>query len=178
MTVISTPDRPGLRLGYRLVIQAFFDDSGKQDSTNFVTIAGFLGDAAYWGDFSLAWTNLLRRWEVSQVHMKDLMTSNREFKGWTEAKRQLAMSEFIHCINKYRLIGYGISVDAKFWNTLPLPFQKEHGDAQTFAFERVIRRIRDNMTKTRSRDLIALTFDCDRDFAKPRLTRIQKILDN
>jgi hypothetical protein len=76
------------------------------------------------------------------------------------------------------LIGLGVAVDAKFWNPLPKEFRKRHGNAEEFAFERMLRRIRDMLVQSNDRDFVAIHFDHDREFAKPRLTRYQNIMDH
>jgi Protein of unknown function (DUF3800) len=171
------PAPSALHPRHQLVIEAFFDDSGKQDNTNFACIAGFLADTAYWTPFLLEWVHLNRRWNIRQVHMKDLWHSKRDFEGWDDEKKFMAISEYVELINKHKLIGVAVAVDAKFWNKLPREFQRKEGNAQEFCFLRIIRRIRDLLTKDPHQDFLAITFDHDRDFAKPRLTRYQHIID-
>lgn len=171
---LGSPNR--LHPRWRVVIEAFFDDSGQENGA-FFCVAGFLADQSYWNAFLLDWHHLLRRWNIQEVHMKLLWSSNGPFKGWDETKKRQAVSEFVDVIRKHKLIGYGVAVDTKFWGSLPKDFRKAHGSAAEFCFERVIRRIRDNMVLGHDRDFIALTFDHDRDFAKPRLTRLQNIID-
>ena len=169
---VSDPLHPGCRL----VIEAFFDDSG-QESGAFFCVAGFLADTSYWTSFLIDWQHLLRRWRIREVHMKFLWNNNGEFGGWGLEKKKQAISEFVGVIRKHKLIGYGIAVDSKFWGALPRDFSRAHGSAAEFCFERILKRIRDDMVRRRDRDFIALTFDHDRDFAKPRLTRFQNIID-
>ena len=163
--------------GLKLMIEGYFDDSGKQSDSNFVCAAGFLADTSYWTQFVIQWQHMLRRWSISEVHMKDLMTSNRDFSGWNDDKKRKAIAEFVDVIIDNKLIGIGIAVDANFWNKLPRAVTKILGDAQEFCFMRIVKRIKECVISAQDHDLVTVTFDHDKEFCKPRLTRFHHIIE-
>jgi hypothetical protein len=108
--------------------------------------------------------------------MKNLMSANGEFSGIDEKLRNKLIVEFTEVIKNTRLSGFGVAVDAKYWNKLPRSFQKKHGNAQEFCFERILRRIRDHLNIVGNQDYVSITFDHDMDLSKPRLTRFDHVL--
>jgi hypothetical protein len=178
--MIGTAPHHPLHARWRLVIEGFFDDSGKQTdaSSTFVAVAGFMADASYWAGFVLDWANLNMRWQISKVHMKKLMSGNEEFTGWSDDKKRQAVHEYVSIIEKNLLIGIGIAVDVAFWRTLSRECQNElGGNAEAFCFFRLLKRIRDTLVRVGDRDFVSIIFDYDRDYAKPRITRFQDVVD-
>jgi hypothetical protein len=163
-----------------LVIDGFFDDSGKQSDANskFVTVAGFMADTSYWTGFVLDWANLNMRWQISKVHMTELMSGNKEFAGWSADKKRQAVREYVSVIEKNLLIGIGIAVDVSVWRALSRDCQIElGGNAEAFCFLRLLKRIKDTLVRVGDRDFVSIIFDYDRDYAKPRITRFQDVVD-
>jgi hypothetical protein len=159
------------------VIEAYFDDSGKQAASPYVCIAGYLADYSYWTPFVMQWRHLLWKHGISALHMNELMTGNGEFSSieWKH-KKDAVVSEFIEVIVANRLIGFGVAVESAYWNSLPRAFQKRNGNAQEFCFERILRRIRGRLTLADSRDYVSIIFDHDMEFSKPRLTKFDNVM--
>jgi hypothetical protein len=160
-----------------LMIEGFFDDSGKQSDSNFVCAAGFLADTTYWTKFVIEWQHLLLRWGIAEIHMKDLMASKKAFTGWDDQKKYKAISEFVDVINSNKLIGVGVGVDAKFWGGMPRSVTKTLGTAQQFCFTRIIKNIRSFIISSGSHDVFTATFDYDKEFCASRLARFHDILE-
>jgi Protein of unknown function (DUF3800) len=161
---------------WSLVIEAYFDDSGKQSDSRYVCIAGFLAHISYWSDFVVRWDHLLLKHGIPYLHMKELMTSNGEFESIGIEQRHAIINESIKIIKDTMLIGFGAAVDANYWNTLTRKFQKQYGNAQEFCFERILRLIQNRINRSGNRDYVSVTFDHDMELSKPRLTRYDNIL--
>jgi hypothetical protein len=129
----------------RVVIECFFDDSGKESdpSHRFVVLAGYMigGD---WGGFYGAWRHLLIRHGIPSIHMKEILGIARN-KGWDIPKLNDVLREFIGVIKEAKLIGFGIAVDAAEWRALSKESRKMFGDAQEFCCSRILRRIMDRL---------------------------------
>jgi hypothetical protein len=109
--------------------------------------------------------------------MKDLMSGNGEFKGISPAQKTCIVINSINVIKTNMLIGFGVSVDARYFNKLPRQFQKKHGNAQEFCFQRILRVIRNRIDRVGyNPDYISITFDHDMELSKPRLTRFDNII--
>jgi hypothetical protein len=157
------------------MIEAFFDDSGKQADSPFVCIAGFLAHCSYWYRFVEQWNPLLQRYGITNLHMKELMSSNGEFKEFSPEQRNKLIVEVMQIIKANELCGFGAAVDAKYWNTLPKEIKKKYGNAEEFCFQRILRMMRDYMVSCNETDHVSITFDHDQEFSNPRLTRFNNI---
>ena len=162
---------------WSVVLQAFFDDSGKPSDAGPVVLAGYAADQRSWGVFDLKWRHLLFRFGVSQLHMKHLMTSNREFKGWDLGRRNLFIAHAALILRQSDIVGFGVATDASFWGNLPPQVLKKHGDSAAFCFDRILRRIRDRMMLAFPNEYIDIVFDNDPEYSKSRLTRYKNICD-
>jgi len=165
-----------IRPEYRVVIEAFFDDSGKesQGDHRFVCIAGYLAHDQVWWGFQQRWRHLLMRHGIPAVHMKDWEGTRRE-KKWALNYGHRVLSEFIGAIKDSQLIGFGVAVDADVWRKLSSQRRKSFGDAQEFCFQRLLRRIIDRLDQAQERDAIELVFNRDYQFARPRLRLLEHI---
>jgi hypothetical protein len=62
----------------------FFDGSGSPDDTVAIVVAGFVAKAEQWIEFERNWSECLRKFGVSSLHMKDFAHSRGEFSTWKE----------------------------------------------------------------------------------------------
>jgi hypothetical protein len=160
---------------WKLVIECFFDDSGSETGSPFACVAGYLAHSTYWYEFNERWRHLLLRHGLPYLHMKEFIGMAQE-RNWDGPKRQAVILEFIQVIRDTKLIGLGAAVDTACWRALPRERRKAFGDSQEFCFQRVVRRIIDRMDLAQEREDIALVFDRDLAYAKPRITLFEHIL--
>ena len=160
---------------WKLVIECFFDDSGKEGDTAFPCLAGYLAHESYWYEFNIRWRHLLLRHGLPYLHMKEFVKFAQE-KGWNGNKRQDVLLEFIGVIKQAKLIGFGAAIDSAAWRTLSPKRRKAFGNGQEFCFQRIVRRIVDRLELAGEDDDVAIIFDRDMEFAKPRLTLFEHIL--
>jgi hypothetical protein len=152
-----------------MVLFAYFDESGKPDSSNFVCIAGYASDDDGWNKFCDAWPKLLNKHRISAIHMKDLMALRGEYEklGWDLAKRDQVLAECINILNHHAIAGFGVGVDAKHWRGLDKAARDYLGNPLMICMERVL-RLTINMFHRPSEGYepaIPITFDDDREYA-------------
>ena len=63
------------------ILKAYLDDSGDSDgpSETFLTIGGYLGDLDGWQYFEAKWGELLSKYEIPWLHMKEFKKENATF---------------------------------------------------------------------------------------------------
>ena len=164
------------RSEYTFVISCFFDDSGteSQKDHRHVVLAGYIGPDETWGQFFHSWRHLLLRHGIPAVHMKSWLKTAKE-KEWSTAQRNDVLAEFIELIQKSKLIGFGVGVDADFWRALPADRRKAFGSAQEFCCQRILRLVIDRIDASNLNDDISLIFDQDFEFARPRLRLLEHL---
>jgi hypothetical protein len=158
-----------------LVLQCFFDDSGKEsDHTHrFVVMAGYM--AGDWGGFHLAWRSLLLKHGLPYIHMKEIVGMAQQ-KGWTLPTLNEVLREFVVAIKQSNLVGFGVGVDMDAWRLLPKETTKRLGVAQVFCCSRVLRRVLDHLQMAAfANESIGITFDQDFEFARQRLSLFENI---
>lgn len=121
-------------------MHAFFDESGKFHDNDFVCIAGYIAEDAYWDTFCKEWQSLLKKHGLQAIHMTDLMALQGQFKclGWSEQKKLLVVKDFIDAIRNNILVGFAVGLDAKYYRSMMKETQKKF-KPHVFCFARVIK---------------------------------------
>jgi hypothetical protein len=151
---------------FTLMIQCFFDDSGKEADSPFVVVAGYIARDIYWQKFNDMWKHMLMKHGTRQVHMKDLIGLHREYKrlGWDETKRNEVISDCASLIKHSELIGIGVAVDARHYVTLSKERRKRFGSVQEFCFQRVVRMLMDIVDKADVEGSVSVMVDFDTEY--------------
>ena len=97
------------------VLKGYFDDSGTEADPQHraCTIAGYIGTVDSWSTLENQWSEVLRRYDVPYLHMRDFAHSNPPFKKWknnNEQERATFLKELIVCIAEEKLYGVGATV--------------------------------------------------------------------
>jgi len=103
-----------------IVLNAYFDESGKQNQERFVTFAGFVSES--WDDFNRVWGNRLRKYKLDGgLHLSESdMQAN--------AQKLEMYSEFIKVIRLYVEKGIAIAADTG-------GFQAIHQDIREYLYD-------------------------------------------
>jgi hypothetical protein len=162
---------------WKVVIHAFFDDSGSERDPNsrFPCLAGYLAHETYWMSFNDVWRHLLLRHGLPYLHMREYIKMAND-RGWNQIHRNDVVLEFVHAIKQCRLIGFGVGVDADIWRNLPRERRTVFGDAQQFCFMRIMRRVVERLELAAEPETIQIFFDRDMEYARPRLRFFDQIL--
>jgi hypothetical protein len=155
-----------------LVVHGFFDDSGKEshNQERFVSLAGYLSYPAALSAFIEEWQQLVLHHGLPGLHLRAIMRPDfLEKQGWDQAKRNAVLMEFAALIPKHKLVGVGVGIDAEHWRNLPKARRRAFGNAQEFAFQRIVWQIGNRLQGLSENDFISVCFDQDRDFSGARL---------
>ena len=155
-----------------LVLEGYYDDSGKEDDGPLVCLAGYLAPSdTHWPPFMDRWGQLLMVHDLAELHMKTFRRL-AEKKGWDATKQTAVLREFIDVIRTSQLMGFGMGLDAVAWKALSRERRKRFGTAQEFAMQRILRMTIEKMISVGlTHRHINVVFDQDEEFCKPRLTR-------
>jgi Protein of unknown function (DUF3800) len=157
------------------VIEAFFDESGKEGdpSHRFVVMAGYA--AGDWNNFQRSWRSLLLKHGLPSIHMKKILGIAKE-KGWDLPRLNGVLSEFVSVIKESWLIGFGVGVDVEAYRAIPADIKKQFGDVQIFCCSRILRRLMDHVRAGGfENESLSITFDRDYGFARPRMKLMEEL---
>jgi hypothetical protein len=162
---------------WKIVIHAFFDDSGgeRDPQSRFSCLAGYLAHETYWTRFQDYWRHLLLRHGLPYLHMREYVKIAND-RGWGTVHRNSVVLEFVQVVKECRLIGFGVGVDAQAWRKLSRDRRAAFGDAQQFCFTRIMRRVVDRLELAQEPEPIQVFFDRDMEYARPRLRFFDHIL--
>ena len=115
------------------MITAYFDDSGTSAQNDVAAVGGYLATTYQWDRFIPRWKQLLKDYDVKQMHRTDLETWKREFtedRGWGPTRRKKFISRAQEIIKQHTYVAVGSAVIKKdFEEVLPLPVRKFFGGA-------------------------------------------------
>jgi hypothetical protein len=121
-------------------VQAFVDDSGGRGHSRHFVLAGLIGDAESWADFSDKWNACLgERPSIQRLEMKDAAGPNGEFRTFRLPERDNKLKRLCEIINRRpRLLTYTIiDLDAHGETRAKLRFA-ESRDPYFWAFQNTI----------------------------------------
>ena len=97
---LSEPER---RRRLLLPIQAYIDDSGVKGTHAVFVLAGFMGNAERWAEFSDAWSDYLKLApSVRYVKMNEAVKLNGEFRSWKPEERDRKLAGCADIINRFQ----------------------------------------------------------------------------
>jgi hypothetical protein len=156
---------------WQLMLEGYYDDSGKENDGTYVCLAGYLApNDSHWTPFVEKWRHLLVLHGLEELHLKTFLRV-AEKKGWDKPKRDAVLSDFIDVVRNAQLIGFGVGVDVKVWKVLPKERRKRFGTAQEFAMQRILRMTIEKLMAVGIKDHVNVVFDQDEEFCSPRLMR-------
>jgi hypothetical protein len=85
---------------YMAIFTAYFDVSGHPDSTDVLSVAGFIANTGQWTRFEKEWKKVLANYGVLSLHMRSFAHSTEEFTSWKgdEDKRRAFLSALINVL--------------------------------------------------------------------------------
>jgi hypothetical protein len=155
------------------MLHCFLDDSGKdsQPTNRWVCIAGYLVGSDAIRTLNEKWFSLLMRHQVLEIHMRDLIPVQGEYKrlGWDQNQRDVVLNECIGIIRETPMTGIGVALETAAWRKL----KQENKDlafenTQQFCLQRILRLIMDRLQAMGNSEQIALVFDTDPQFGANR----------
>ncbi len=83
---------------------AYFDESGTDQGSPVVVVAGIVASAKQWSKFDQKWRKLVKAAGVSAFHMTDFESSYGEFKGWSSDRKKEFIISLIEVIRAHARI--------------------------------------------------------------------------
>ena len=117
---------------------SFVDEAGhaKDPRQHYLCLAGLLATEVAWKRFNDDWRNACRAEALGEpFHMMDLAARKKQFKGWSDEKRQQLLSKLISAIDHSGAIPIGSVVCFRGFNALPPDVGKRFKDPHFLAFQ-------------------------------------------
>lgn len=133
--------------GRSVVLWSYFDESGKWHDSDCVCMAGYIFDAEHADAFVGQWKPFLQKYNVNVIHMRQLVALKGPYKTWDHAKANAVKQEAVQIIRDNLMLGFSVTVDAKYFRSMPKDRrQKFGGDPQFFCFSRIMRQVVDALS--------------------------------
>ncbi len=143
----------------------YFDESGKfHDPDGRICLCGFVSDGDHWNTFEREWFALLNHHGFDAIHMTQF-NSQCHKRGWTDAKANEVLTEFVDKIRERVQFGFGIAVDGKYFRHKFEVAGKPPKDPKRFYTHRLLRRMRESLIAPGYPLHLAITFDEDEESA-------------
>jgi hypothetical protein len=137
---------------------AFFDDSGKWHDRDFVCLCGYLSDENNWNRLIAQWLPLLKKHELSSIHMANFYTTAKG-KGWDQARIDSVLSEFAAVIRENVMVGFAVGMDAAHYRALPKEFKHGISTPDIACLQRMLKLIRNKLVSVNYNGKICVTID-------------------
>lgn len=98
---------------------AFFDETGRASSTEFVGMAACVGLWSHWQEFNSRWTRALVDHGAPYLHMVEFAHFRGPFTGWTEPQRQGLMRACLDSLSDLELYFFSAVMKASDFENLP-----------------------------------------------------------
>jgi hypothetical protein len=93
------------------MLQAYIDDSGKENDSYSMVLAGYMATAEKWSVFSNEWQSILDNAGIDTFHMVDAFRMSKEYKKLGTIRRNQLIFDLIACINRYVERAFVFSMD-------------------------------------------------------------------
>src|SRR5215471_18986963 len=98
----------GERDGHVIVIKVAMDESGVDDNTPVITVAGYVARPKLWRDWTKQW-NVAKR-PIKVFHAADCANFHREFEGWEREPRDALVIRLLDVMEQSDLPGVVIGL--------------------------------------------------------------------
>lgn len=123
------------------MLHAYFDDSGHPGSSKIFALAGVLGKAEAWEELLLRWHPLLTRYELSEMHMYDVVNCRGDCKLKEKWVRQMIHKECYDALQGINLIHVASAVVMDDWNSLDQASKSRLGSPYQLCFQTCVQTV-------------------------------------
>jgi hypothetical protein len=152
------------RESLRLIVQIYFDESGKFHDTDFICLCGFLATDSQWSEFNKAWSALLDRHHFPFIHLTQFYSQCRQ-KDWDEMQANRVLEEFIDVIRSHVHSGFAVGLDAKHWVSRFRSQKTSLKDPALFCIHRVLKTLATRFAEENHPGFLSLLFDDDQNYS-------------
>ena len=119
---------------------AYFDESGKfHDGSGYICLCGYLGEDNAWDQFNTVWAGLLKKYQLSHIHMTEFDSDCRR-RGWGDRADEI-LTEFIEAIRQSHLVGFAVGVDGAYFKQKYKTAGIGNRDPALFAVARILKEM-------------------------------------
>lgn len=87
------------------MLQAFFDDSGNDPSSQFFVLAGYVAPLNTWAEFTASWDKIrCKTPSLEYFKMSEAMALRGKFEGWDHRERSTRVNEFSSVLARANLV--------------------------------------------------------------------------
>ncbi len=104
-----------------VVLTGYFDASGTHKGSETVVVAGFLGLARHWVDFSARWQLALNDFGIDHFPMTDFANKAPPYHDWKEPERRTRLALLLAIITESAIGSVGIVVDRSAFDQMVSP---------------------------------------------------------
>ena len=122
--------------------------------------------------FNRSWRNLLIKHGLPRLNLEEWREVTRR-NGWSGAKRQAVVADFIQATERSHVFGLTVAVDAHMWAALKQSRRRPFGSAADFCFQRLLRLMLDHLEAANETQPIAIIFGNDLENFRDRVRTIQ-----
>lgn len=121
-----------------LMLTAYLDETGHSADKNqkFVGMGGLIATSKNWELFEKKWKKVLRKYDVSCLHMKDFAHSRKDFEKWKDNKpiRDRFLGELMEIIKEAGAFPFGCSIPLDSYRKHPKYLQNALKNPYYIAF--------------------------------------------
>jgi hypothetical protein len=129
-----------------VILHAVFDESGKFQDHDAISLCGWINNLAGWDTFALRWKRVLNQFDMKELHTTEFMGLYGQYSElggkWGEERDQKkfeALSMFVEVIRDYVERGLGAAIDSKHFRSMPQQDRKIIGaDPYFIAFQEIL----------------------------------------
>jgi len=96
------------RDGMVAALKAYADESGTHDGSPVVTVGMYIGRPSSWREWTKDWNNAKK--PIKVYHAVDAHNRDREFKGWTKARRDKLVIGLLPVLARHNLLGVAVGI--------------------------------------------------------------------
>jgi hypothetical protein len=151
-------------------VQAYFDESGTDEGSPYVVIAGALGNLSSWKTLNAGWHAVLDKHGFKVFHSVDLSHLRKEFerrKGWTVKQRERIINSLLKVISHEQLVPFGIAVDVGQFEEAASYYPENKMRPYDYGLRLVVGQIHKYLRGKKHKSLVAVTFESGQQLREP-----------
>jgi len=141
-------------------LECYFDESGTEDGSPVLCVAGYLFDKESCRQLDLQWKDVLDLYKIPFFRMSACAHNQKPFKHLSPVDCIEAEKAMIGLINQYALLGVAMALNENEYNDLfDVEVQKITGDAYTFCCWQIMAGIQTWIVRNQFKGEIAYFFE-------------------
>jgi hypothetical protein len=167
----------GARVALVTSLKCYFDESGSDDGSPVLCVAGYLFEEEECKKLDLGWKTMLENYQLPYFRMSSCAHGNEPFDHLTKDEHIEAEKTAIKLINNHALLGLAIAINESDYNSW-FPRQELTGDAYSFCCWQILAGIRTWIIRNQFRGEIAYFFEAGHKSQSTANAIMQRIFNN